>query len=256
MKREDIQPIVIKISGHELTDHDYLTQFARTIHNMSEPVIVVHGGGSEITQLQQLMHIEAEYIDGLRITGADGLTAVEMVLCGSVNKRLVRYLIQAGLDAMGLSGVDRGLVRAVQLMHPTIDTGLTGVPTAVRADVLQSMLADGVTPVIAPVCLGEDRPVNYNVNADHVAGAIAGAVKAKRVTFVSNVEGVLVDGRRCETLTRDEAMRLIDNGVIFGGMIPKIKTALDALERGVPQAAITNLEGLNTHGGTILTQQP
>jgi acetylglutamate kinase len=106
------------------------------------------------------------------------------------------------------------------------------------------------------VCLGEDRPVNYNVHADHVAGAIAGAVKAKRVPFVSNVEGVLVDGRRCETLTRDEAMRLIDNGVIFGGMIPKIKTALDALERGVPQAAITNLEGLNTHGGTILTQQP
>jgi acetylglutamate kinase len=141
----------------------------------------------------------------------------------------------------------------VQLTHPTIDTGFTGVPTTVRADVLQSILAEGVTPVIAPVCLGEDRPVNYNVNADHVAGAIAGAVNAKRVTFVSNVEGVLVGGQRCETLTHDEAIALIDDGTISGGMIPKIKTALDALERGVPQAAITNLEGLKSHGGTILT---
>jgi acetylglutamate kinase len=175
-----------------------------------------------------------------------------MVLCGVVNKRLVRYLLAGGVDALGVSGVDRGLVRAEKMPHPTEDMGFTGRVVSVRGDVLRQWLSQGITPVIAPVCLGEGS--NYNVNADHVAGAVAGSVEASRVVFLTNVEGVLVDGQRVATLSPEQAEMLITNGTIFGGMIPKVRTALHALDEGVPEAVITNLAGLKAGTGTVFQQ--
>lgn len=244
-----MRPVVIKVSGHELDDAAYLADFASAIRVQQAPIIIVHGGGAEISALQKSMGIEPRYIEGVRITDALSLKVVEMVLCGTVNKRLVRFLLDAGLDALGMSGVDRGLVHAAKMEHPAQDMGFTGTVTSVRRDILMTMLEQGITPVIAPVCLGEGT--SYNVNADHVAGAIAAAVDASRVVFLTNVQGVLMNETVVRTLTPDQTRALIADGVIFGGMIPKVQTALHALETGVTQAVITNLEGLRSGTGTV-----
>lgn len=245
-------PVVLKISGHEIDDPAVLTELAAVVRNMRSPVIVVHGGGKEITTLQQKLGIEPVYVDGLRVTDSASLSLVEMVLCGSVNKRIVRHLLAGGVEAAGVSGVDRGMIRAQKMYHPTVDMGCTGEVTQVRADVLKTMLENAVTPVIAPICLGEDN--NYNVNADHVAGAVAAAVGAGRVVFLTNVEGVMKDNQVLSALTMREAQALISDGTISGGMIPKVQTALMTLRAGVPHTVITNLAGLKTHGGTIFSE--
>jgi acetylglutamate kinase len=246
-----LSPIVIKISGHELDDSAILTEFARTVRALNRPAVIVHGGGKEISALQTQMGIEPRYLDGVRITDAASLALVEMVLCGTVNKRLVRTFLTAGVDALGMSGVDRGLVKAAKMAHPTEDMGYTGVVTDVRPQVLSDLLGQGITPIVAPICLGERY--NYNVNADHVAGAIAGALDAERLVFLSNVEGVLSGDTVLPRLTPEQVEGMIADGTIFGGMIPKVRTALHALEEGVKQAVITNLNGLQTHGGTVFT---
>ncbi len=244
-----VQPIVIKVGGHELDDPQLLSELTGVIRDLHAPVVIVHGGGKEISTLQQQLGIEPRYLDGVRITDAPSLAVVQMVLCGAVNKRLVRYLLMSGVEALGLSGVDRGLIRAAKMLHPAQDMGFTGVVTTIRGDVLLELLAQGITPVIAPLCLGDDAI--YNVNADHVAGAVANAISASRVVFLTNVEGVLVDGQLAASLTAEQAEVLIGRGVIVGGMIPKVRTALEALKGNVPRAVITNLHGLKTHGGTV-----
>jgi acetylglutamate kinase len=246
-------PVLIKIGGNEIDDPTLLAELAAVVRGLDAPVVIVHGGGKEISALQQQLGIEPRYVDGVRITDEASLAVVEMVLCGVVNKRLVRYLVSGGVDALGMSGVDRGLICAEKMQHPTLDMGFTGSVTKVRGEILKALLAEGVTPVIAPICLGEGS--NYNVNADHVAGAVAAAVGAKRVVFLTNVEGVLADGQVIARLTPEKAQALIDEGTIFGGMIPKVQTALRALDDGVPQAAITNLTGLKTHGGTVFMRE-
>lgn len=246
-----MKPILIKVSGHELDDPAFLTEFASAIKAIAEPVVIVHGGGAEISAMQKVMGIEPRYLDGVRITDEASLKVVEMVLCGTVNKRLVRYLIAAGVDALGMSGVDRGLVRAEKMQHPTENMGFTGSIVSARGEVVLSLLGQGVTPVVAPVCLGSDS--NLNVNADHVAGAIAAAIGASRVVFLTNVEGVLNDGQVIATLTSERTSALIADGTIFGGMIPKVQTALAALKNGVPQAVITNIAGLKNQSGTTFT---
>lgn len=239
---------VIKISGHYLDDDGLLKQFADIVAGMDDDIIIVHGGGKEITQLQNKLNIEPRYVDGLRVTDADSLSLVEMVLCGTVNKRLVRYLLASGLDAQGMSGVDRGLVRAVQMQHESVDMQYTGTVATVRESVIFEMLNNGVTPVISPVSVGESS--NFNLNADPVTGAIANAIDADKVVFISNVKGVLVDDVRMETLTSTQVQSYIEDGTIYGGMIPKVQTALAVLNSGVPQVVITDLDGLATHGGT------
>lgn len=243
--------VVIKIGGHEIDNPGLLTELAVVVRNMNSPVIIVHGGGKEISALQSRLGIEPEYVDGLRVTDAATLSLVEMVLCGSVNKRVVRYLLMGGVDALGLSGVDRGLIRASKMMHSTMDMGFTGTVGPVRGDILRELLEKGVTPVIAPICLGDDN--SYNVNADHVAGAVAAAVEAARVVFLTNVEGVMKQGQLLPALTPKQAEALIKEGVISGGMIPKVETALLTLKAGVTRTAITSLAGLKTHGGTIFS---
>ena len=239
---------VVKISGHYLDNDELLRQFADIVARSDERLVIVHGGGKEISQLQTKLNIKPRYVDGLRVTDADSLALVEMVLSGSVNKRLVRYLLAAGVDAQGLSGVDRDLVRARQMQHESVDMGYTGTVVSVRSKVITDLFQLGVTPVISPVSVGEGS--NYNLNADPVAGAIAQAIRADRVFFISNVSGVLVENERVASLTRSQANEYIRHGVIYGGMIPKVNTALDVLSSGVPRAVITDLHGWANSGGT------
>ncbi len=243
---------VIKIGGHEIADENFLSALAETVHRLASPVIIVHGGGKEISALQEQLGITPRYLDGVRITDAPSLQVVEMVLCGTVNKRLVRYLLGAGVDAIGMSGVDRGLITATPMQRDGHDMGYTGEVQRVQAEVLYSFLQQNITPVIAPICLGTDSA--YNVNADHVAGAVAAAIEAERAVFLTNVPGVLSDGQVLAQLSISEAEALIAHGVISGGMIPKVKTALAVLHQGVSRVVITNLEGLQNGGGTTFVQ--
>lgn len=245
--------IVIKISGHELDDAAYLAEFAGIVAEIvkEKPVVIVHGGGKTISAMQQKMGIEPRYLDGIRITDEASLLLVEMVLGGSVNKMLTRTLVNAGLDAQGMTGVDRGLIHAEKMLHAAQDMGFTGVVTSVRVEVLEDLLDQGVIPVIAPICLGKDN--NYNVNADHVGGAVAGALDADKLYFLSNVRGVLENDAIIPTLNPTQVEALIEAGTIYGGMIPKVRAALDALESGVKQAVITDLNGLKMNGGTIFS---
>lgn len=246
------QPIVIKIGGHEINDYAFLEELPSVIQAMAAPVIIVHGGGAEISDFQRRLGITPRYVDGIRITDAASLQVVEMVLCGLVNKRVVRYLISRGVESQGMSGVDRGLVRAEKMPHPTENMDFTGQVTQVRQDLLRLLIDKQVVPVIAPVCLGPNGEA-YNVNADHVAGAVAESVGASQVVFITNVEGVLENGEVRRTINPTEAEALIADETIFGGMIPKVRTAISVLEKGVPQAVITNLHGLRTHGGTVFS---
>lgn len=252
-KAASVKPVVIKVSGHELDAPAFLDGLAAAVAALGEPALIVHGGGKEISTLQQRMGIEPRYVDGVRVTDAESLALVEMVLCGAINKRLVRRFIAAGVDALGLSGVDRGLVRAEKMQGMGRDMGFTGEVIAVRGDVLTGLLAQGVTPVLAPICLGPDSA--YNVNADHVAGAVAAAIGASRIVFLTNVEGVLVNDAVVPGLSPEQVDTLIDDGTIFGGMIPKVRTALHALDSGVPQVVITNLTGLRSGGGTAFQRE-
>lgn len=239
---------VVKISGHCLDDEALLRQFASSVSRCEERLVIVHGGGAEISRLQEKLGIKPRYVDGLRVTDADSLALVEMALCGLVNKRLVRHLLAAGVDAQGLSGVDRGLIRARQMKRESVDMGFTGEVESVRGEVIHDLLALGATPVIAPVSAGPS--CNYNLNADPVAGALAAAISADKAIFISNVAGVLVEGQRAARLTRAEAKALMAGGEISGGMIPKVETALEVLTAGVPQAVITDLDGWAKGGGT------
>ncbi|TVR19927.1 MAG: acetylglutamate kinase [Anaerolineaceae bacterium] len=251
-----LAPTVIKIGGHDIADAGFLQELAAIIAAQNQPVIIVHGGGKEISDLQQTLGITPHYIDGVRVTDAQSLNVVQMMLAGLVNKRLVSHLINAGVDAVGMTGVDRGIIRAEPMRHPLQDMGFTGNVTAVRGDVLLGMTSAGIVPVIAPLCLGQDAPTPqiFNVNADHVAGAVGAAVGAARTVFLTNVRGVLVGGQHAAQISATEAQALIADGTINGGMIPKVQTALGVLERGVAQATITDLHGLKHGDGTAFVR--
>lgn len=244
------QPLVLKIGGNDIDSPEFLQSLAAYVAALDRPVVIVHGGGKEIGRLQAQMGIEAQWVDGLRVTDEATLSVVEMVLCGKVNKRLVRQLIGAGLDAEGMSGTDRGLLRGIKLHNDHGDLGRVGQITQVRGDVLLDMLDRGIVPVIAPLALGDDGEP-YNVNADHAAAAIAQAINAQQVVFLTNVSAVLVNDQPQTSISETQAIALIADGTIFGGMIPKVQTALHAVNLGIPQAMITDLAGLTHNTGTI-----
>jgi acetylglutamate kinase len=242
---------VLKIGGNELSDPGFLPTLAQAVVTSVEPVIIVHGGGRAIAGLQAQLGLKPEKIDGLRVTDAASLAVAEMVLSGGANKQIVAALLAAGVDAVGLSGVDGGLLRCRKKHHPTADLGYVGEIVQVRTALLQQLTGLGLTAVISPISLGLDG-CTYNINADEAASAIALALNASLLNFVSNVPGVLHNGEVIPSLTPDQTQQLIDNGVINGGMIPKVRAALEAVHAGVAQARIVNLEGLVQSGGTIL----
>lgn len=244
--------LVIKIGGNELDDPQFVAALAQSVAALRPVPVLVHGGGKEIGIIQKALGGEPRFIEGLRVTDEYALQAAEMVLCGLVNTRLVVALTIAGADVQGMSGVDRALIRVEQQIHPGGDLGRVGRPVAVRARVLQSLLAEQVVPVVAPVSLGPQGA--YNVNADEAAGAIAAALGNAEVVFVTNVAGVLAAGAVVPKLSAAQVHELIALGTISGGMIPKVRSALAALDAGVHTARITNLAGLGVPtAGTVIS---
>lgn len=244
---------VIKIGGSDIDRPGFIEELAQIIKAMPNPPIVVHGGGKAISEMQRTFEIQPQYIDGLRVSDVQTLYLVRMVLCGMINPQIVELFQLAGIEAQGLSGIDRGLVRARKMQHPSGDLQRVGEVEAVRPEIIIDLLAGGITPVIAPICLGEDGI--YNVNADHVAGAIGAAVKAERIVFLTVSGGVLQNDVLVEKLTPAEVETLIEADVIYGGMLPKVRTAVAMVEAGVKQVIITNLDGLKNNSGTTVQHE-
>lgn len=249
---------VIKVGGNELDDPAFLTGLAHSVRQIQaatgQTAVIVHGGGKAIADLQARLGIVPQKVDGLRVTDAESLAVAEMVLSGQSNKLIVKALLAAGVEAIGLSGVDGRLLTAQKKLHPTADLGLVGEIVAVRAALIEQLAEAGWTAVISPISLGVDGRT-YNVNADEAACAVAKAIGATVLNFVSNVPGVLQNGLILPTLTIEQTEKLIADGVITDGMIPKVRAACTAVTQGVPLARIVNLAGLVSGSGTVFSEQ-
>lgn len=241
---------VIKVGGNELDNPGFIHRLASIVKASAIPVVIVHGGGKAIDHLQERLGLEAQKVEGLRVTDESSLEVAQMVLSGSVNKEIVKTFLEQGVQAVGISGVDAALLRCKKKDFANVDLGFVGQITKVNTRFLNTLWEQGYTVVVSPISLGEDNRF-YNVNADEAAGAIAAAVGAERVWFISNVGAVLDDeGRAIGKLYHRDALRLIERGTIRDGMIPKVRTALDVVAAGVPEAVIANIEGLSTGSGT------
>jgi acetylglutamate kinase len=274
MQRYDEATVVVKYGGHAMGEEQMARDFARDIVLLEQLAInpvVVHGGGPQIGAMLERLGIRSEFAGGLRITDAKTVEVVEMVLAGSINKQIVGFINEAGGKAIGLTGKDGNLVRARKLSRAVVDPGsaierivdlgFVGEPEKVDVTVLTEILGREIIPVLAPIAGGADG-VTYNVNADTFAGAIAGALKAKRLIFLTDVPGVLDKSKQLIVeMSVNDARRLIADGTIAGGMIPKVETCIDALDLGVEGVVILDgkvphavlLELLTDHGaGTLL----
>jgi acetylglutamate kinase len=241
--------LVVKVGGSQLEGQAQVRSLARALSALRGPVVIVHGGGSLLDDLQSKLGQPSRKIDGLRCTDEGTLASALMVLSGRVNKELVAGLMAAGVDAIGLCGVDGGLIRVRKLTIAELDLGFVGEVHSVRVELLQRLLASGLTPVVAPPSLGLDDHI-YNVNADQIASALAVKLEARELAFVSNAAGVALNGGVVASLHASAVEGLIAEGQIRGGMIPKVRAALEALEGGVPGVRIVDRKGLQTGAGT------
>lgn len=245
--------VVLKVGGNELDDDSFLFGLAQSVSALraeGKYPIIVHGGGKTIADFQKRLDLESQFVEGLRVTSDEDIDIVEMVLSGLMNKRIVRSLIHQQIRAVGISGVDDGTIYVERMWHPMGDLGRVGEIQDVDPHLLKTLLAAGIVPVISPVSFGAFDALSYNVNADHAAAAVAAALGAIRLVFITNVPGVLIAGRVVRALTADQAETLIEDGNIFGGMVPKVRSAIGAVRRGVAQAVITNLAGVQEGSGT------
>jgi acetylglutamate kinase len=276
MQRYDDEIVVVKYGGHAMGDEATAKSFARDIVLMEQTAInpvVVHGGGPQIGEMLKRLGIKSEFAGGLRITDAQTIEIVEMVLAGSINKQIVGFINEAGGRAVGLCGKDgnmvlakkvsRGVVDPDSKIEAVVDLGFVGEPEQVDTTVLNAVLGRDLIPVLAPVATARGGGT-FNVNADTFAGAIAGALKAKRLLLLTDVPGVLDKaGKLIEKMTAADARALIADGTISGGMIPKVETCIYALERGVEGVVILDgkvphavlLELLTDHGAGTLMQR-
>jgi acetylglutamate kinase len=261
MLRYDDAIIVVKYGGHAMGDEDKARSFAKDMVLLEQSGInpvVVHGGGPQIGSMLKKLGIESHFSGGLRVTDKPTIEIVEMVLAGSINKQIVGSINAEGGRAVGLCGKDGNMVtaRKVTRVHhyagpdeDVVDLGFVGEPDKVDTTVLDQILGRELIPVLAPVAQGADG-LTYNVNADTFAGAIAGALGAKRLLFLTDVPGVLDRNRNLiKELRIDDIRRLIADGTITGGMIPKVETCIYALERGVEGVVI--LDGKVPHAVLI-----
>jgi len=258
MQRYDEEIVVIKYGGHAMSDRAAAEDFAEDIVLLEQAgvkPIVVHGGGPQIGRMLDKLGIQSEFQAGLRVTNEATVEVVEMVLAGSINKQIVGWIGAEGGKAVGLCGKDGNMVLARKATRTVVDSdsdlerivdlGYVGEPERVNRAILDAVLKAELIPVLAPVAMGEDGQA-YNVNADTFAGAIAGAMGAKRLLLLTDVPGVLDKDRRLiPELTVDECRRLIADGTITDGMIPKIETCIYAIEQGVE--AVVILDGKVTH---------
>jgi acetylglutamate kinase len=274
MQRYDEETIVIKYGGHAMGDESVARSFARDIVLLEQTAItpvVVHGGGPQIEAMLKRAGVQSQFAGGLRITDAKTLEIVEMVLAGSINKQIVGFINAAGGKAIGLCGKDGNMVMARKAtrrvvdpdsnIEKVVDLGFVGEPDKVDTTVLDTVLGRELIPVLAPVAASADGG-SYNVNADTFAGAIAGALKAKRFLLLTDVPGVLDKSKQLiKEMSAADVRRLIADGTISGGMIPKVETCLYALEKGVEGVVILDgrvphtvlLELFTDHGaGTLI----
>ena len=259
MRRYNGRTVVIKYGGHAMGDESLALKFAADVVLLKQVgmnPIVVHGGGPQIGKMLARLAIKSEFIDGLRVTDQETVEIVEMVLSGTINKGIVAAINAAGGFAIGLSGKDGGLIKARQLrrtkidpdsnIEKVLDLGFVGEPTKVEGQMLLRLVEQDMIPVVAPIGIGEDGGT-YNSNADTAAGAVAAAVDATRLLMLTDVEGVLdKDGHLIPEITVSEALALIADGTISGGMIPKIETCIDAVKGGAEGAVI--IDGRVQHG--------
>jgi acetylglutamate kinase len=251
MKRYADETFIIKYGGHAMGEDELSRAFASDIVLIKQVGInpvVVHGGGPQIGQMLERLKIKSSFIDGLRVTDRETVEIVEMVLSGSINKQIVTMINEFGGNAIGLSGKDGGLIRAEKLrrrqrvtdsnIEKILDLGFVGEPTRINPHLLETFEESDIIPVIAPIGVGS-RGETYNINADTAAGAIAVAAGATRLLLLTDVPGVMdKDGNVIKELTASEARRLIADGTIHGGMIPKVETCLHAVENDVDAAVI------------------
>ena len=258
MQRYDRKTVVVKYGGHAMGDAALAELFARDVVLLKQSgvnPIVVHGGGPQIASMLERLNIKSQFQNGLRVTDAQTIEVVEMVLAGAINKQIVTALNQAGGRAVGLSGKDANLIIARKTRARKADTssnidkavnlGFVGTPKTINTDVLDVMLKSDLIPVVAPIATSEDGQT-LNVNADTAAGALAAALNAERLLMLTDVTGVLdKKGALIERLSTRQAATLIRNGTAQGGMIPKLQTAIDAVKNGVTATAI--LDGRVPH---------
>ena len=270
--------IVIKYGGNAMVDESLKNGFARDVVLMKlvgmNPV-VVHGGGPQIGKLLSQIGKESEFIDGMRVTDSETMDVVEMVLGGLVNKDIVRLINLQGGSAVGLTGKDGDLIHATKMTitrhseeldaPEIIDLGHVGEVSSIRTAVIDMLVSGDFIPVIAPIGVGDDGR-SYNINADLVAGALAEKLQAEKLILLTNTPGLLdADGNLMTGLNAREVENLIEEGVIHGGMLPKIRTALDAVQSGVERAHIIDgrvehaviLEVFTNEGvGTLISRRP
>jgi len=251
MKRYAGESFVIKYGGHAMGEDDLARAFASDVTLIKQVGInpvVVHGGGPQIGAMLERLKIKSSFVDGLRVTDRETVEIVEMVLSGSINKQIVTMINEVGGSAIGLSGKDGGLIRAEKLrrtrrvtdsnIEKILDLGFVGEPTRINPHLLESFEESDIIPVIAPIGVGA-KGETYNINADTAAGAIAVAAGATRLLLLTDVAGVMdKDGNVIKELTTRDVRRLIDDGTIHGGMIPKVETCLQAVENDVDAAVI------------------
>lgn len=231
---------VIKYGGAVMEEEQLKSMVAQDVtllRKIGIDVVVIHGGGKEITALSQKLNIETKFINGQRYTNEETRDVVQMVLAGSINKDIVRRINIHGGRAVGISGIDAGLISVKK--YEQDDLGLVGEVIDVNTTLIKNLLRDGYLPVIAPIGVDENGTV-YNVNADIAAGSIAGALEAAKLVYMTDVEGVNANNDLITHLTKDEAERFIKNEIIKGGMIPKVESALDALDKGVQKVHIVD----------------
>jgi acetylglutamate kinase len=245
--------VVIKVGGNELDDPAFLDGLAASVAAVQAEghvPVIVHGGGKTIASYQEKLGLRPQFIEGLRVTDEASLDVAEMVLSGLTNKRIVRALVSAGIRAAGISGVDDGTIYVEKMWHPLGDLGRVGEIQDVDPHLIYALIDAGIVPVVSPISFGALDALSYNVNADHAATAIAARLGAIKLIFVSNVPGILVAGRVVRAVTADQAEQWIQEGIITGGMIPKVRSAIHAVQGGVAQAVITNLAGVQENSGT------
>ena len=264
--------IVVKYGGHAMGDESVARNFARDMVLLEQSgvnPVVVHGGGPQIGAMLTKLGIKSEFADGLRVTDKATVEVVEMVLAGAINKQIVGFINSEGVRAIGLCGKDGNMVTAQKVRKveqdgkPAIDLGFVGEPSKVDSTVLEQVLGRELIPVLAPIAQGAEGET-FNVNADTFAGAIAGALNAKRLLLLTDVPGVLdKDKNLIKQLHIGDIPALIADGTITGGMIPKVETCIYAIEQGVEGVVILDgkiphavlIELLTDHGaGTLITR--
>lgn len=231
---------VIKYGGAAMTEEQLKQTFAKDVtilRKIGINMVIIHGGGRGITEAAKAFNIETKFIEGQRYTDEKMIDLVVMMLAGKVNKEIVNLINTNGGNAIGLCGVDNLLLKARKHMPEGVDLGLVGEITSVNVPFINLLVQNGMMPVIAPIGVGENGQM-LNINADLAAGAVAAALKAEKLVYLSDIEGVIVNKKLISTLTRSEAKKLMEDGSIFGGMIPKIRSAFDSLESGVNKVHI------------------